>query len=343
MTLQHLFHTVSRLRVPVAFLCAVSALFLLWSGLALPPPPAFLSQAQAGATPDSGRRAALALLPKEQIALLQATVDSVALGFGGAFAEEENEELKRRALSGALNALTYSLGGNVYFTAWHGTRIVHSPGNADATDMDFAASSDSRGAPFVRGMEELADKGGFLRVLLPAQQQQATAAAGTIRLPIEDTADFEQNPGEAVFCPLDHAGSCSGLAVDSNPGLAPQQDFDAKTDARPQAAEVDQVVYVRRIPQSDWHIAAFLPVPEHKDQGLSLAQNSPAQDSPVFSSVWSDDEDVLFAAREERFRKGLRLSGLSLAGLAGLMLLPSGGVLAGRLRDDGTEEKGHVS
>ena len=71
---------------------------------------------------------------------------------------------------------------------------------------------------------------------------------------------------------------------------------------------VDQIVYVRHIPRTRWHIAAFMP-----------AESPPAQG---FSLLWSTGRDKGRERFEADYRKGLSVSGFSLAGLAGLMLVP---------------------
>jgi hypothetical protein len=100
----------------------------------------------------------------QRAALLQSTVDSVALGLGRAFAEETSldMEAKRRMLRNALSSLSLELGAGIYFTAWQGTRNVCSPVSPDAEGLDFAESLDADGTPFVLEMESLAGKGGGL-------------------------------------------------------------------------------------------------------------------------------------------------------------------------------------
>ncbi|MDL2290764.1 hypothetical protein LJC09_01485 [Desulfovibrio sp. OttesenSCG-928-F20] len=300
MTKNHpVLYPLSRLRLPLAFICAFTALLMLWSGLGLPTAPAFFGKALAEDVPDNGRAAALALLPGDRALLLQSAVDSVALGLGGALATNTDEHSRLQALTGALGALTFSLGNDIYFTAWQGTRILHAPLNADAGGLDFAESLDGRGAPFVRGMTELAPEGGFLRVLLPPQRRESPAAS--LRLPVTNLElESDENgllPAKPALCPIKHDRDCrDGLGASSK------------------TPDVDQVVYVRSIPDSDWHIAAFLPAAPSQNNWLA---------SEVFSSVWRA-RDPAAATLEERFRKGLRVSGLSLAGLAGLLLLSPG-------------------
>lgn len=318
-----------RLRLPAAFLCALVALPMLWAGLGLSVDRLLPGKALAGAEQDSGRAAALALLPEKRVLLLQSSVDSLALGLGAALPPDASGEDKDQALARALNALTFSLGGDVYFTAWQGTRIVHAPLNADAAGLDFASSLDGRGAPFVLGMEELAgSEGGFLRVLLPPQRRAAPAPG--VRLPMDDMPEAERSglfpPGPAL-CPPDGGPACP------LPGhAAPAQGMHGEP---PAEAPVEQVVYVRGIPGNDRHIAVFLPA---RPGPLPPPAGEREAPRPAFSSLWAPDDSLLTARKDERFRKGLRISGLSLACLAGLMLVPSARSKGGDPDTDKTPE-----
>lgn len=315
-----IFAIFGRLRLPGAFLCALVALPMIWTGLGFSPLQVLPGNAQAEAARSDGRDAALAVMPEERVKLLQASVDSVALGLGGALAPAGDEALKRRTLAGALSALTASLGADIYFTAWQGTRILHSPGNLDAAGLDFAAALDGRGAPFVLGMEKLGrEQGGFLRVLLPPQRrsrvpdQDRAAGAGS-----EKDAGHLWPSGPAL-CPLDK-GACPTGHEEAGDG-----------------ADVEQVLYVRGIPGSNWHIAAFLPA--SGDGNLGSKAHAPCLPATpdvgeAFSSVWQKEDSTLFL-RQERFLKGLRISGFSLAGLAGLLLLPAArGAAKARANDE---------
>lgn len=184
---------------------------------------------------------------------LRSTVDATALVLGGALsatglADEERKDI----LAASLSDLTFKLSRSVYFTAWQGTRMVHSPMSPDAAGMDFAESLDARGVAFVRRVEEAAvNGGGFVGVLLPGVP----------------------------------AGNGGHGSVVSGP--------------------VEQMIYSRPLPHSEWHLAAFLPyeTPETGNDGAHL-EGSP---------------------RDDLLQRGLRLSGLSLAGLACLLLMPGAG------------------
>lgn len=327
--------------MPLAALLGFMALALLWAGLGLsellPRPGVAVAGSQ-----DQDRNAAPLALSRERANLLQSSVDSVALSLGSAFAGPSSlsGDDKKNVLHAALSGLTFGLGGEVYFTAWQGTRMLHSPLSPDAADMDFAEALDERGAAFVRSMESVAPEGGFVQVTLPRQfadrepgkrpllrnlddaevtkaleslagglergtaprKSAPVALRGTINLHDDPSALAEVVPVEAERCALGAECGRALLCPDS-PALAQREPRDFSS------APVEQVVYARRIPNSDWHIAAFMP--------LSPLPN--AEDG--FSAAWtcgSPEE----AAAENMFRKGLSVSGFSLAGLAGLMLSP---------------------
>lgn len=337
---------------PLAAACLfVLSFALLWTGFGvselLPLPRVAVAEsapANHHETPD--------VIPPERAALLQSSVDSVALGLGGVLTSLADAPARQAALANALSALTFELGGEAYFTAWQGTRLMHSPLTPDTTGMDFADALDERGSSFVRAMEAVAeDGGGFVRVTLPRQ------------LPRRISGGFAAG-GEAVSAPLhmnmDDAKVREGLdslsasiverAADAdkaargqrlhpepapariavmpksadapNAGLAPEpvlQDGRLEVRALMDSTPVEQVVYIRRIPQSAWHIAAFMP-----------AEARPGSEGCGFSPVWSAaaaDKSALKAA-EKDFRSGLCVSGFSLAGLAGLLMTP------GRSRKD---------
>jgi hypothetical protein len=156
--------------VRLAAALACLALLLFGAGMGL----YGLSPGSAFAVNDPGL-ASSAVFP-QRAALLQSTVDSVALSLGRAFAEEAalDAESKRRMLRNALSSLSFELGAGLYFTAWQGTRNVCSPISPDAEGLDFAGSLDSDGTPFVLEMESLAGKGGgFLHARLPLTRPDA--------------------------------------------------------------------------------------------------------------------------------------------------------------------------
>ena len=272
-----------RLRFAAAGTLGVLGLALLWAGFGLS---AFLplqNEAVAESAPADLRNPPLSLISREQAALLQSTVDSTALSLSGVLASApsasflgggENEGFA--PLAAALSTLTFRLGGDIYFTAWEDTTMLHSPLAPDAKGMNFADAVDGRGAAFVLGMADAAiSGGGFLKVSLPRK----------------------------LFAP-NHTGHTSSKATSKNPAA-----FQA-LDSTP----IDQVVYVRHIPRSRWHIAAFMPADSRPGQGFSTLWSAPASTGAGTST------DRL----EADYRKGLSISGFSLAGLAGLMLVPGG-------------------
>ncbi len=314
-------------RIPAACLLAAAAICMLWTGLGLtdwwpgtgtavaesaPPDPS---------VPPGGVDAGRALY-------LQSSVDAAALALGGALSNGGLDEDRRDAmLAASLGDLTFQLGGAVYFTAWRGTRVFYSPLSPDAGNMDFAEALDARGVPFVRRMEEAARSGGgFVRVLLPeapagprahgpvvcgtidvtepgpseagASEAGASEAGGTAgqasppleeALPGADTWFFT----DAEFCPRG-AGRCPVAKAHPH-----RRDDHAVSVPEP----VEQVVYVRPVPGGEEHIAAFMPLDAPEDDAARAAEA---------------------ASIDELREKGLRLSGLSLAGLAGLLFAAGG-------------------
>ena len=289
------------------------------------------------------------IISSERAGLLQSSVDSVALGLGSALATLSDESARKSALGSALSSLTFELGGDAYFTAWHGTRIMHSPLTPDTTDMDFSDALDERGSAFVLTMESVANNGGgFVRVTLPRQLPRripAWFAAGgeVVSAPLHMNIDdamvikkldslsasiIEKAAAKETVAfgqPLKTAPVVRGLG--SSGALTPENPIMAEYGDEPLNSErsktpvssimdstpVEQVVYIRRIPQTAWHIAAFMP-----------AEASPGFEGQGFSLAWSAvaaDKSARLAA-ENDFRNGLCVSGFSLAGLVGLMMAP---------------------
>lgn len=115
----------------------------------------------------------------EQALLLRSSVDSVALSLSGVFRTMPGKAARLAAMGTALNSLTFEQGGEVYYTAWNGTRIVHSPLTPDLENTDFAGARDEQGRSFVREMERIAGRGGgFLLVTLPRQRPGNVSKAG---------------------------------------------------------------------------------------------------------------------------------------------------------------------
>jgi hypothetical protein len=252
-----------RLRFAAAGMLGMLGFALLWAGLGLSDVLPLQREAVAESVPTNLQSAPLSLISKEKAALLQSTVDSAALSLSGVLTSEPSAHSKGSdafsSVASALSTLTFGLGGEVYFTAWEDTRILHSPLAPDAEGMDFADAVDGQGAAFVLCMAHAAvSGGGFLTVSLPRQ-----------------------------FSGVEYARE-----------------------------GVDQIVYVRHIPRTRWHIAAFMPVESRPVQGFSL--------------LWSAGADK--RRYEADYRKGLAISGFSLAGLAGLMLVPGVDQRTGRTR-----------
>ena len=207
----------------------------------------------------------------EEARLLQSAVDSVAVSLGSLLERISDPASRKSLLATALNTLTFELGGDVFFTAWQGTRVLHSPLSPDAANMDFAQAVDYRGTPFVVEMAQKARKGGgFMQVLLPP--------------------------------PLSPRGADEPLArpVSQGAGSSPS------TATRP---GVEQVLYVRPIPHSNWHIAAFMPAdPDLPGQAAALVTDNGPLEKESSESL------------RKRMRAGMGLSGFSLTGMAGLLL-----------------------
>jgi len=261
-----------RLRFAAAGVLGMLGLALLWAGLGLSDVLPLQREAVAESVPTHLQNAPLSLISKEKAALLQSTVDSAALSLSGVLVAESSARLDTvdafSPVAFALSTLTFGLGGEIYFTAWEDTRILHSPLAPDAEGMDFADAIDGHGTAFVLSMAHAAiSGGGFLTVSLP------------------------------------HKFSCVEYAKDL----------------------VDQIVYVRHIPRTRWHIAAFIPAQSRPVQGFSL--------------LWSAGTDKIADRHKADYRKGLSLSGFSLAGLAGLILVPGAGQGTGKSR---REEEPHT-
>ena len=340
-------------RRPLAAACLFALSFtLLWMGFGVSELLPLPRVAVAESAPADHHNAPSDISP-ERAGLLQSSVDSVALGLGSALTAIAGEPARQAALGNALSALTFELGGEAYFTAWQGTRIMHSPLTPDTMGMDFADALDERGSAFVRTMENVADNGGgFVRVTLPRQLPRRlsggfTSGGEAVSAPllmniddakvregldslsasiVEKAADADKAArgrrlrSEPVIvrgsgiANLQAAGPADALTPDLT--LAPYPALqDGRRGARilMDSTPVEQVVYIRRIPQSAWHIAAFMP-----------AEPSPGFAGRGFSPAWSAataDKSAL-AAVEKDLRSGLCVSGFSLAGLAGLMVLP---------------------
>ena len=257
-----------RLRFAAAGILGMLGITLLCAGFGVSDFLTLQREAVAESAPADLYSPPLSVISKEQAVLLQSTVDSAALSLSSVLASTPPSFFgDREALSSIasiLSTLTFGLGGEIYFTAWEDTRMLHSPLAPDAEGMDFADAIDGRGTAFVLTMAHVAvSGGGFLQVTLPRQ-----------------------------FSPVSRADASGNLVVIQTLDTTP----------------IDQVVYVRQIPRSRWHIAAFMPVePRH---GRS------------FSQVWSNGADKSADRYEADYRKGLSISGFSLAGLAGLILVP---------------------
>ena len=162
--------TIFSRRRPLAAACLFALSFaLLWMGFGISELLPLPRVAVAESAPADHHNAPSDISP-ERAGLLQSSVDSVALGLGSALTAIADEPARQAALGNALSALTFELGGEAYFTAWQGTRIMHSPLTPDTMGMDFADALDERGSAVVRTMESVADSGGgFVRVTLPRQ------------------------------------------------------------------------------------------------------------------------------------------------------------------------------
>ena len=336
-------------RRPLAAAClSVLSFVMLWMGFGVSELMPLPRVAVAESSPADHHNAP-AIISTERAGLLQSSVDSVALGLGSALSTLSDESARKSALGSALSSLTFELGGEAYFTAWHGTRIMHSPLTPDTTDMDFSDALDERGSAFVLTMESVANNGGgFVRVTLPRQLPRRIpggyAAGGEVvsaplymniddamvikKLDSLSASIMEKAAAKETVAfgqPLKAAPVVRGLGDSSaltpeNPimaeygdGLFPPERTSAPVTSVMDSTAVDQVVYIRRIPQTAWHIAAFMP-----------AEASPGFAGQGFSPAWSAaaaDKSALLAA-ENDLRNGLCVSGFSLAGLAGLMMAP---------------------
>jgi hypothetical protein len=322
-----------RLRFAIAGVVGMLGFALLWAGFGV----SNVLTLQREALADSvSHNAPPSLISKERAALLQSTVDSTALSLSSVLASAPPSlSADREALSSVasvLSILTFGLGSEVYFTAWENTRMLHSPLAPDAEGMDFADAIDGRGAAFVLNMAHTAfSGGGFLQVRLPRQFSSAARTSATSTNPAAASDDF------TAFQKLDIL--VETIALSSRREICKPDVFSAKTlDVTSDSAEtfirapdhcltksprsgknipsqrmldttpIDQIVYVRQIPRSGWHIAAFMPVDPLPGQG--------------FSPAWSVSTDKNTDKYEADYRKGLCVSGFSLAGLAGLMLIP---------------------
>ena len=274
-----------RLRLVAACVLGTLGFALLWVGFGVFDLLLLPRTAVAESVPANLHSAPLSLISKEKATLLQSTVDSTALGLSSVIASAPPSLFDEResfpAVASALSALTFGLGGEIYFTAWEDTTLLHSPLAPDARGMDFADALDGRGAAFVLSMAHAASSGGgFLQVSLPRQFSGA---------------EYTREIADA------------NLTVNAH-GATPARNLNIPAPIV-NAAPVDQVVYVRQIPRSAWHIAAFMPADARPRQG--------------FSPAWSNDADTNSDRYEADYRKGLCVSGFSLAGLAGLILVPS--------------------
>ncbi|MDL2317458.1 hypothetical protein LJC59_10400, partial [Desulfovibrio sp. OttesenSCG-928-A18] len=194
-----------RCRIGCAFVLALAAFAMLFVGLGLARFLPLPGEAVAESAEPERRQPPESLVSPERARLLQSSVDSVALGLGKALAAMEEPEARRELLSRALSALTFELGGGVYFTAWEGTRMLHSPLSPDTAYLDFAQALDRRGVSFVREMERTAARGGgFITVTLPRQlpyrlpsNPVSNAAGGGIQA--------APQPGAGAYPPFAHA------------------------------------------------------------------------------------------------------------------------------------------
>lgn len=269
-------------RLPLAGVIGFCGLVLIWLAYADVPPPmanAISDRHIATLPPDEQ-----AYTPSDEEArLLQASVDSVAISLGSLMEKIADPTSRKTLLATALNTLTYELGGEVFFTAWQGTRVIHSPMSPDAAYMDFATALDMRGTPFVVEMAQAARKGGgFIQVLLPLPLPRQREAHEEIRK--NDTSRMRGIVTAAV-------STSSRSIINKEP--------------------VEQMLYIRPIPYSNWHIAAFMPSPPALLADIST--HTTASGPPP------EQKDLVLLA-QGRLRAGLGLSGLSLAGMAGLLL-----------------------
>ncbi len=296
-----------RLRLPAALLCLAAGAACLWAAADLPfslPGPdvasadaSFYDQPLEGAAAEAHARKKI---------LLQASVDGIALSLSATLPNIPDEQARRAALARALDALTFELGSPAYFTAWEGTRLIHSPMTPDAADMDFIHALDSLGRSFIRAVGDCLEQGGgFVQVILPRRIFDETRSAGALAGPQKITS-----PNTRAATPA--AGLSPAL-------LTPRLTIPAED------KEVMQVVYSRAIPGSGLHISAFMDV----EAAGRAAQATPASvtatagaPAGTFSSAWAHtafSDKAAFPADDD-LQNGLAVSGLSFAGIAGVLL-----------------------
>ena len=235
--------------------------------------------------------------------LLQASVDGAALGIAGILKNLPDETAKREALFRALDSLTFDMGAPVYFTAWEQTRLLHSPLTPDTENMDFADALDSRGVAFVRAQADcLKNGGGFSRVILPRQ---------TFGNPSGKFSAATETSGSSVA-----AGTATLATGDVSLAASPLYAVASETTQREE--EEAQIIYTRPIPNSNWHISAFMPLPE---EPLHAAAPEDGKLVSVWNASFLEDKNAALAA-DLGLRKGLCVSGLSLLGMAGVLAAP---------------------
>lgn len=279
-------------RIPLAGIIGFCGLFLLWLAYVDVPPPlanAFIARHPVSLSADKYDNTP----QDEEARLLRSSVDSVALSLGSLMERIVDPASRKTLLATALNTLTYELGGEVFFTAWQGTRVIHSPMSPDAAYMDFATALDMRGTPFVVEMAQTARKGGgFIQVLLP------------LPLPRQREAHEESRKHDSSRM----RGIVTASISTSSRNIINKE-------------PVEQMLYIRPIPHSNWHIAAFMPAPPPLLADLSAHTTA---SGPLIG------RNVFELPAQDRLRAGLGLSGLSLAGIAGLLLVS---VRCGRSRE----------
>jgi hypothetical protein len=177
--------------------------------------------------------------------------------------------------------------------------------------MDFADALDSRGVAFVRALADcLENGGGFVQAVLPRQNfdRSISSIAGT-------TLKAGGTPvatGATTTVP-------GGIALAEPPLYTPS--------SRPGAHSVEemQLIYTRPIPNSSWHISAFMAVPETSATSgpscVSATENNADEPICVWESTLLEVKDAKNQA-ESSLRRGLYISGLSLLGMAGVLVLP---------------------
>ena len=160
-----IFSVKSRPRAVWAAVCAGLATFCLW--LAFDGTASLrVASAFGDESPDKDN---LVISSREG---LRSAVDSLAVGLAG-IADDPYYAGRRAALMRALDSLTVrqSAERGVYFTAWQGTVVLHSPATPDAAGIDFADAKDAEGRPFVAHIADLARRGGgFVRVEMPVRR-----------------------------------------------------------------------------------------------------------------------------------------------------------------------------